>query len=463
VKSIFEITLLLISVVVLPIALWVFFCDCYYLILSLWGFKKAQRDYEIIEDKTRFLILVAAHNEEAVLESSYENWKEIDYDSNLFRIVIVNDNSTDSTGELCEKMGVDHVDTIEGKFEREGVGKPAGIQYALRELGFEHIIENYDLVMVLDADNHVDSRILKEVNAQWQKYKPEAIQTYLCSKNPNSSMMARGYATAYWMSNRFFQLAKYRLGLFNAIGGTGFAVSTQWLVGTGGFAYKSLTEDLEMTIEIVKSGGKVLWNHFTRIYDEKPDTLKISLRQRVRWSQGHWFVAFNNLGALLRCIWKDRRNAPKYLDQIIYLYGMGRSVMVFLLIIQIAAIVFLSHVLQTDFVVFSVVWITLKHIILIFLPVTVARIIFAIYSYVFVISFALYTDGDKGSYPKTLLAVLYMSFTYLYAQAIGLFKWKQQGVWVKTPHKYTSKTIEEPELFSVPQESHREQHESSQV
>ena len=42
-----------------------------------------------------------------------------------------------------------------------------------------------------------------------------------------------------------------------------------------------------MEIEIVKSGGIILWNHHAKIYDEKPDSLKVSLRQRTRWAQGH--------------------------------------------------------------------------------------------------------------------------------------------------------------------------------
>jgi len=442
-RTILEAILVLINVAILPVALWVFFCDYYNFILSFWGFKKPKRDYEIIEDKTKFLILVAAHNEENVLESSYDNWKKIDYNPDLYRIIVVNDNSTDTTKTICEEIGVDHVNTIEGKFQREGVGKPAGIQYALRELGFEYIMENFDLVMVLDADNHVDSNILKETNSQYQKYKPTAIQTYLGSKNPNSSIIARGYATVYWSINRFFQLAKYRLGLFNAIGGTGFAVSSQWLLSSGGFKYKSLTEDLEMEIKIVQSGGSILWNHFAGIYDEKPDELKVSIRQRIRWSQGHWFVAFDNLKNLLVCIRKDKRNTIKYLDQIIYLFSMGRGIMVALLLIQYWGFLILSNImLETGSSSFPILLLTLNFLVQILVPITIFRIFLCIYSYIFTTSFAIYIDGDKKNYAQSVLAILYIGITYMYTHVIGLIKWKQQGVWVKTPHKYTTKTTQ---------------------
>src|SRR5690348_16576457 len=83
------------------ITLYVNFNTVYYLILSLFGFGKAKRDYSLTEDETRFLILVAAHNEEHVIGSTIQNLKEIRYRKDLYDIYIVNDNSTDRTGEIC--------------------------------------------------------------------------------------------------------------------------------------------------------------------------------------------------------------------------------------------------------------------------------------------------------------------------------------------------------------------------
>ena len=409
--------------------------NIYVSIISFWGYKGQKRDYDIIEDKTRFLILVAAHNEAEVIADTVSNLRKIDYDENLYDIYVVNDNSTDRTGEICKEIGIPHVDTIEGKFAREGVGKPAGLQYALRELGFEKLQEKYDLLMILDADNYVDSNILKELNSQWQqKGKPEAIQTYLDSKN-TTSMLATGYACCYWVTNRFFQLAKYRLGLPNAIGGTGFAVRLDWLFNNGGFSYKSLTEDLEMEIEIVKSGGTILWNHHAGIYDEKPDDLKISLKQRTRWAQGHWYVAFTNLKSLLKCFFKERKF--KYIDQLLYLFGMGKGVQFILaiasfLILSIYYIVSRAALIQivNEFGVFFMQ---------LLIPTTIFNIVFLFYTLVVTLAYALMREGREKNIFKALIAILYFGTTYIYTQAVGLLKWKQQGVWVKTPHKHTTK------------------------
>src|SRR5699024_10182179 len=143
-----------------------------------------------------------------------------------------------------------------------------------------------DLVMVLDADNFVSPNILREVNSQYiAKNKPEAIQVYLDSKNYDS-MMSLAYSAVFWTNNKFIQAAKYRLGLPNSIGGTGFSVRSDYLIDSGGFIFESLTEDLEMEVEIVSNGGRVLWNDFASIYDEKPEGLKVRSEERRVGKEG---------------------------------------------------------------------------------------------------------------------------------------------------------------------------------
>lgn len=419
------------------LSIYSFILEIYSIFLSVFGYKKLEKYYKESNPEAKFLILVAAHNEEDVIESTLENLQKIDYPKELFDLYVVNDNSIDRTGELCDKCGVMHIDTIEKKFQREGVGKSAGLQYALRALGFEKLKEKYDMLLVLDADNHVDSNILKEINSQWlYEGKPEAIQTYLDSKN-TKSLIATGYATSYNITNRFFQLSKKRLGLNNAIGGTGFAVRVDWLINTGGFCYKSLVEDLEMSIEIFKSGGQVSWNHFTRIYDEKPDTLKISIKQRIRWCQGHWYVAFTNSIELIKGFFKSKYNF-RYIDQLLYLFNMGKSVQLLILMISFmfsGIIVILGLI---DAPRFSLTSVLLNWII----PTNSIRVFLAMYLYIWLPLYANKIDGTHKTNPiKLVLGVFVVWITCIYTQIVGLMKWRNQSTWVKTPHKHKSKNV----------------------
>lgn len=415
----------------------------YYLVISFFGFGKAKRDYELIEDQTKFLILVAAHNEEKVIGSTLANLQKIDYKKDLYDIYVVNDNSTDRTGKICDQYGFKHIDTAEKKFPREGVGKPAGLQYALRALGFEKLVDQYDVLMILDADNHVDANILKELNSQFiQKGKPEVIQAYLDSKNTTKTL-SLGYALGYLYTNRFFQLAKYRLGLPNAIGGTGFIVRLDYLMKHGGFRFKSLTEDLELEMEIVKNNGRILWNHFTRIYDEKPEQLKASIKQRTRWSQGHWYVAFTYLLPFLKKLFTDKKGKIKIIDQLFYLFSMSRSIHFLISTIGLSVSATFA-VINNDLQVLSNDSANLVSFIL-----GLSLIIFLSFFYQFFICLrhAIVLDSKyRFQFVKMTLSLLYYTYTFMFAQILGLLKWRQQHTWVKTEHNKTKleRNIERP-------------------
>ncbi|RNB81289.1 glycosyltransferase [Brevibacillus fluminis] len=406
----------------------------YYVILSFFGFGKAKRDYELVEDKTRFLILVAAHNEEMVLSSTIDNLKQIRYRQDLYDIYVVNDNSVDRTGDICVEKGIKCINTSEQLFPREGVGKPAGLQYALRYIGFDELTKRYDCLMVLDADNHVDSNVLQELNSQYiAKNEPEAIQIYLDSKNFTTNL-SLGYAMSYYLTNRFFQFAKYRVGLPNAIGGTGFIVKLSYLMKHGGFRFHSLTEDLELEIEIVKDNGRVLWNHFVRVYDEKPDNFKVSIKQRTRWSQGHWYVAFTNFKPMMKKLITEKGNI-NIIDQLFYLFGMTRALQ---MTITLTGIFFATmYILVTKS--YQEIPDLGKQLATAIFGSTILSMMLFTYQFLVCMYYAVRVDTTrKYLFLRMSFSIFYYAYTFMYAQIVGLIKWKQQHTWVKTEHTKTS-------------------------
>lgn len=416
----------------------------YTVLISLFGFVNIKRDYLIKKDKTRFLILIAAYNEEDVIRETIQNLKQINYDEDLYDICIVSDNSTDNTTQIAKDENVLVVDTIKKEFAREGIGKPAGIQYALRKLGFNHLKNNYDLIMVLDADNFVSTNILQEVNSQYiSKGKPTAIQAYLDSKN-YSRFMSLAYSIVFWTNNRFMQLAKYRLGLPNSIGGTGFFVRTDWLIDHGGFKFHSLTEDLEMEIEIVKDNGRILWNDHASIYDEKPENTKVSMIQRHRWIKGHWYVAFKQILPLVKKFITTLNF--KYLDKILFLMSMGKAFHMFLILTlfivnlilliyddlitdTLLALDFLSSIQLLDDYIFYVASLNL---------------FLVAYSFIILPLYSTYAR-TRGINPiKAILSLQWFMLTDFIVELLGLFTWPYQNKWIRTPHyKVTIETNED--------------------
>lgn len=418
--------------------------------ISLFGFRNIQRDYLMEEDKTKFLILVAAHNEESVIRETIKNLKQIDYDTSLYDICIVSDNSTDKTTQIAREENVLVVDTIEKEFKREGVGKPAGIQYALRKLGFLNVKKDYDMVMVLDADNFVSENILKEVNSQFiEKDYPTAIQTYLDTKN-YSKFMSLAYSTVFWTNNRFMQLAKYKIGLPNSIGGTGFFVKTDWLINRGGFNFSSLTEDLEMEIDIVNDGGRILWNDYASIYDEKPEGNKVSMIQRHRWIKGHWYVAVKNIFSLLKNFIVTLNF--KYLDKIFFLMSMGKAFHIFLIfMVLIVNLILFTYdgVLLTTLSTINIlgsIYLLNDYI----FYISGLNLLLIIYSFVILPLYSVYARIKNVNPIKVVLALQWFMITDFVVQLLSLFTWPNQHTWVRTPHvKVNIETVDK--TYALPE------------
>lgn len=75
------------------------------------------------------------------------------------------------------------------------------------------------------------------------------------------------------------------LHLATNIQGTGFLFTNE--IVKNGWHYTSLTEDRALTADAVAQGYQITYQDKAMFYDEQPTSLKVALRQRIRWSKGH--------------------------------------------------------------------------------------------------------------------------------------------------------------------------------
>lgn len=273
--------------------------SAYYITISIFGWYRKKPtnpdDYPLTK---RFAVIIAAHNEEKVIENTIKTLKKVDYPSDLIDVYMVADNCTDSTAELGRKAGA----IVYERTNNEKRGKGFAITWILERLW--KVDKTYDAVCLLDADNLVDRNYFKEMNKSLHMgYK--VVQGYLGCKNPEDSWISGCYSITYWLNNRLFQLSRYQIGLSCGIGGTGFVVDADLLKQIGWDSY-CLTEDLEFQLKIVSRDMKVAWNHDAVFYDEKPITLKQSIVQRTRWMQGHSDCVTRFFWKLVKKSFKDK-------------------------------------------------------------------------------------------------------------------------------------------------------------
>ena len=392
----------------------------YQIVVGFFGFKKAKKDYQDHDPESRFLVLVPAHNEEKVIGDIIRNLDEMDYPKELYDFYIIADNCTDNTAAVARDLGAKVIETHK-ESEDAPTGKPIALKKALQAIGDYQ--NRYDLMMIFDADNLMDTNMFREVNSQYlDKGKPDFIQCYLGVKNKQGAVAWIDY-TNFTISNRFFGLAKNRLKLNCGIGGTGFAMATSYLYRRGGWTTRSLTEDFEMQVEATLEGRRILWNHFTRVYDEKPTSLKATVRQKIRWGQGRWYVTFHETGNLLRSLRDGRVSIWEFMSVLTHMYS-GSVYVILILQTLLSGLLSLVDPGRPMF--------TMS------LGQIIYGVLFFTYGFFFLFYYADYRDNgirfSLKTLPVTVAAYIINLYVGFVSQVYGLIKYRDQAHWAKTEH-----------------------------
>lgn len=307
----------------------------YQLVISLFSFVKLKEKPYIVNKQHKFLIILPAHNEEAVIGNLISSLKKLDYSKDLYDIVVIVDNCTDNTEKIARDMGA--------KVYIRNVTDPSKKTkgYAMQEYLNTILADknmDYDAFCVFDADNIVDKNFLKVMNKHLCQGE-EVVQGYRDIKNPTDSWISAGYAIFYWMMNRFYHLARYNAGLSPLINGTGFMVKFDAIRDTG-WNTNTLTEDIEFSLKTIIQGKKLGWAVDAICFDEQPVTFGPSWSQRSRWTMGHIQCLKEYTGELAKAASENK--TLMNLDGLLYMVGSIPMFIISLILLVINAIVYLN-------------------------------------------------------------------------------------------------------------------------
>lgn len=231
----------------------------------------------------RFAILIPGYKEDNVILETTQSALKQNYPEDKFTIIVIADHFEQNTVNQLKKLSII---TIETEFKNSTKAKALNAAFSQLDE------KNYDIAIVLDADNIMEANFLDKVNnAYLNGY--SFIQTHRVAKKLNGKMTILD-AISEEINNSLYRKGMASIGLSSAIIGSGMAFEFSYfkklmesINAIGGF-------DKEIELKMLKDKKRIYYLEDAYIYDEKVSKLNIFYNQRRRWlsSQIHYFKAY---------------------------------------------------------------------------------------------------------------------------------------------------------------------------
>ncbi len=291
----------------------------------------------------KFMAIIPAHNEEAVVGNLIESLKNQDYDKDSYDIYVIADNCTDRTARIAREAGAIVYERYDETKKTKGYALDWFLQQKIKEDA------PYDAICIFDADNIVDKNFLKAMNKKLCQGE-EVVQGYRDIKNPTDNWITSGYALFYWTMHKFYHLARYNLGLSPLLNGTGFMVSFNIIKENGGWKTVTLTEDIEFSLQRILKGKRLGWATDAIVYDEQPTGFAQSWSQRSRWTVGHMQCMKEYTGKLAEAA-KEKKTMMNF-DGFLYIIGsIPMFILTLLLLVSNFVLYAMDGMTQTELVI----------------------------------------------------------------------------------------------------------------
>lgn len=268
------------------------------LINSLVSIKKQKPiiPYENEEERPFISVFIPAHNEENTIESTVRSVCNSDYYKNEefnYEVIVINDGSTDSTGEILAELKKDlpQLKIVTRHPPRSGKGKGFVLNDALT-------LSRGEIIGVFDADTQIKTDYLSTI-VEYLHGDIDGVQSRVRMFNKDENYLARMQHIEFASFGNTL-IAKDNLGSTGFLGGNGQFVKKEAIINSGRWDGFAVTEDLNLAIKIILQGGKIRYCGECSVYQEAVTEWKAFFRQRVRWAIGNFETLFVYLPQILR-------------------------------------------------------------------------------------------------------------------------------------------------------------------
>lgn len=272
-----EYILLLINILQIILLFYLGITTLYLVVFAVAGLFKTKPLINVNLVQHRIAVLVPGYREDNVIVEVAKMALEQSYSKDKYDIVIIADTFQPLTLQLLNELPIK---VIEVQFETSTKAK------ALNK-AFEILGDDYDIAVILDADNIMEPDFLKKIN---EAFVPGtlAVQGHRTAKNMNTSFAVLD-AISEEINNHIFRKGHINLGLSSAIIGSGvgfdyryFKNLSKTITAVGGF-------DKEIELAMLKDRKSIGYLQDAWVYDEKVQKAEVFSNQRRRWLSAQFY------------------------------------------------------------------------------------------------------------------------------------------------------------------------------
>lgn len=244
----------------------------YLLFFALAGTFAKKTHFPKASKLRKIRIFIPGYKEDAVIIATAREAIKQDYPADLFEVVIIADSFSEKTLNTLRSLPIK---VIEVSFEKSTKGK------ALQKAIEATINDPVDILLILDADNHMAQGFLHAVNDAFEQGY-EVVQGHRTAKNLQTPFALLDACTEE-MNNNFFRRGHVAVGLPSALIGSGMAFDWKLFVDFIQDIGDTSGEDKELEFRIARQGKQIAFLDGQYVYDEKVAKSDVFVQQRSRW------------------------------------------------------------------------------------------------------------------------------------------------------------------------------------
>lgn len=230
-------------------------------------------------------LLIAAYNEEQVIERKINNSLLLDYPAGLLDIWIASDGSSDATNDIVKRLIQENKSLNLMELPRSG--KSGAINKAMASI-------KSDIIVFSDANTEYSNDAILKMVRHFDNPSVGCVCGRLIYRNPEEVISGKG-ESFYWRYETKLKKMESALGYVAGANGAIYAIRKELFepLPSG-----TINDDFTISMKIVMKGYKCIYEENAIAYEDVAPSMESEFTRHVRDGAGH-YIAVRHLTGLL--------------------------------------------------------------------------------------------------------------------------------------------------------------------